>query len=300
MNIAEILGSTISQHLTSIAKEDLQTRLIAAGLNQNFSLQQASIRIQTIEEPHQEKLQQLAKTWIYEAFQANESDIKLSASLVSPQEIPHHPEQLIQANPLALATFLPANPITPEIELEIKKRRLINFLIAGAGHSCQNIYMLKDDQLDQINPDLALNYKKVMPFAESLYWAINPQMLKEMQKHTPPAGIVNLENDSSGGTSVNAAGVVLPVLLLELGKGMMQAIARHGLPADSDTRQIVKAHADRLDYEIEETKLGKSLYQALIRSRTDTEKKLPLANFLHQVVKLPAEEFITKIQSSFK
>jgi hypothetical protein len=295
VKIEQIIGLDVCRTLTQIARSDLDSSIRESGLNQSFDPRLVFFRIQELERPHISKLQEFAQSWVREAFQISESEIELKPQLLESGKISLHPDQNLDERTVTSKQKLP-----PEIVLEFKKRRLINTLIAGAGHACQNIYQLKNADLDLISEYLLPNYRKLMALAENQYWKLPDTILKQLQMQQRSAGIVRLETKEDGFITIEAQGVILPTLLLELGKGVMQTIARHGLPTDSKTRQIVKDLADNLDFELEETKLGRSFYRALLRSRNKQENSMRLVDFLYSIVKLSPQDLIDRMGRAIK
>ena len=171
---------------------------------------------------------------------------------------------------------------------EIHKRRVLNALITGAALDYAGRVSSYIKDLFEINPDLPSNYKRIMAYNE---------LLSYVEKDT-----LNNENDASDGGKVDvslgdpnsavvikAQGILFPILLEEVIKGILELAISHGLPRNRKKAMYVVGKADFKLAELWDMRLGTALW-SLIDGQIDGDGVEP--NFLlMELSKLPCDEF---------
>jgi hypothetical protein len=65
-------------------------------------------------------------------------------------------------------------------ELEKHKRRFINLLIQGSSKKGHYMYLMVQDKLQDINPELSSLYGKMMSINDLTYWIVPDSIIKQM------------------------------------------------------------------------------------------------------------------------
>ena len=126
------------------------------------------------------------------------------------------------------------NELTPDekFELEVQKRHIINTLIQGRGKRGQFAYQAAIERLNEIDPELAPLYNKIMSANDLLYFT-DEQLIEMLGGNAAGSSQVTSgepddedeeeqgdeEKESFKDTLVIANGLIFPILLHELVKG---------------------------------------------------------------------------------
>jgi len=138
---------------------------------------------------------------------------------------------------------------------EVYKRRFMNAMIQGASMNCIHMYHMVDNELSDINPKLINLYTKLMSSADYMYYVI------DNMDDGVTGGKVRVEFPTKDNPKVviYAQGMVFPVLVLELVKGVMEVIAAKGLPK-KELGEYVISKADFLSAEPWDMRIGAALW----------------------------------------
>jgi len=160
---------------------------------------------------------------------------------------------------------LPQGKTEEELKPKIKRRRLTNSMMHGAARKSQNLHHM-DDQLRQDNPELGQNYANVMTANDATYWMLNDDTIREQGQQGIHAGNsrIKLSREANGKPKVIAQGMIFPILLHELSKGVMELMSLWSLPKDRDIRQYVLDKTDHLDAETNDIRLGPMIWTKFI------------------------------------
>jgi hypothetical protein len=306
MKTTSILQEPDYTKLTALSDQDFAARALSVKKINRQQAYQEVLEIMEIERPYRAWLQTAAVDWVSKAFEVQFGEVRFEAELVDQQAVGFREAYLRFESIAKQSTFTEATKLIIDFELagEIAKRRVINILITGAGMNAQNLYLLHSELIDQIDSSLVTRYNAVMFAAENEYRTRSPGILNTIMFDTEleSAGFVESGADTSADSShysaVKANAIILPVLLQELGKGLMQIVAEHGLPKDATARAIVRSQADSLEHEIEEVRLGKALYRAVIASRTKSDPSQRLVEYFHELFQQPVAEFFKSISTA--
>ena len=203
--------------------------------------------------------------------------------------------------------------LTPDekFELEVQKRHIINTLIQGRGKRGQFAYQAFLDRLNEIDPQLAPLYNKIMSVNDLLYFT-DEQLIEMLGGNAAGSSQVvsssDDEDEDEGGdeemvdkdTTVLANGLIFPILLHELVKGFASVASREqwrGMdPAMAD---LVKAQTDIFSYEPMQFRVGgelsRKLKELLPDELVDLDDRKVLPFFERILYGVPAEEFLKKI-----
>ena len=192
--------------------------------------------------------------------------------------------------PLAAARTKPAD--SKELEPEVNKRRVINSTIQGAAGSFQYTFLLAQPELDAIRKDFARLSHELMVTADEGLWNLDERNAR--LEHLPPLGVFEL--DFSGDTiCIKASAAVFPILVHELTKGVIEVLALHGLPSESEARRELLRASDSPHFEAWDLRVGKGLWRIINAELPKRKGDRNLA--LAELFKLPAEIFNQTISS---
>ncbi len=124
-----------------------------------------------------------------------------------------------------------------KFNLEKAKRRLINSLIQGAAFKGGHMYVLLNDELNAINPNLMNLYGVNQSLMEHLYW-LYPDMEQMVSSGGGQMGQSEVDNETDPPTVV-ARAATFPLLVHELVKGVYEVFGTHGLPDDPRQAEMV-------------------------------------------------------------
>jgi hypothetical protein len=186
-----------------------------------------------------------------------------------------------------------AAALTPEIE----KRRLINALLQGRAHAIQYRFLFEDQVLKETDSALLSACRNLMATADAAVLQIDESGINH--QHFPTAGISRLDFSTTPIT-VRAAAIHLPVLIHEIAKGALEALALHGLPQDEAIRKAVMVRTDRPEYEAWGIAIGGELWKQLLQSCPRELDPRGRSEWLQGLFKLPADDFIARMQQIAK
>lgn len=160
---------------------------------------------------------------------------------------------------------VPQGKSEEELKPKIKRRRLVNAMMHGAARKSQNLHHM-DDQLRQENPQLGQNYANVMAANDASYWMLNDDTIREQGEQGIHAGNarVQLSSEEGGKPKVIAQGMIFPILLHELTKGVIELMSLWSLPQDRDVRQYVLDKTDNLESETNDIRLGPAIWTKFV------------------------------------
>jgi hypothetical protein len=97
--------------------------------------------------------------------------------------------------------------------------------------------------------------------------------------------------------TIKAKGLMFPILVHELYKGVMEYVSAHGLPSDPDMAEEVIGMEDTLPAEVWDLRLGPIIWEKFLEVYPDNffdidEQKRIKNYFYYKFVKLEAEEFL--------
>ena len=173
---------------------------------------------------------------------------------------------------------------------EVYKRRFVNAMIQGAAITCNYMYHEVSNELSDIDPKLINVYNKLMSSADYLYYVID-----NMDDGVAGGKVkVDFPTKNNPKLVITAQGMVFPVLILELVKGVMEILAAKGLPK-KEIGEYVISKADFLSAEPWDIRIGPALWSRftdLLDSSDFTIKH----HIFNELVMLPVDEFNDKMK----
>jgi hypothetical protein len=172
---------------------------------------------------------------------------------------------------------VPEGKSSDEMKRKVKRRRLTNAMMHGAARKSQNLHH-QDDQLRQENPQLSQNYSKVMAANDASYFMMDDETIRREGESGIHAGNARIDLSNPKRPKVIAQGIVFPILLHELSKGVMELMSLWGLPEDAEERKYVLDKTDNLDSETNDIRLGTKIWERFMRQMPmDNQEVVSLA-----------------------
>ena len=181
-----------------------------------------------------------------------------------------------------------------ELKPQIKRRRITNAMMHGAARKSQNLHHL-DDQLRQENPQLGRHYSNLMAANDASYFLLDDQTIKDQGETGVHAGNTRVDLSNPQKPKIIAQGMVFPILLHELAKGVVELMSLWSLPKDSGIRQYVLDKTDNLSSETNDIRLGTKIWEKFVQQiPVDNQEVISLSWSMLQ--ELPDTEFNSIIE----
>jgi len=267
-------------------------------------LMQAAQRVLQIESQNKEALENLAVELVVGEMGIPDGDLQFDAKLEKPnmsgmQQKPQ--EKKKKKEEPEFPNFEMEDEAAKrlqKLDLEKQKRRFINSLIQGSAKKAHYMYHLVNEKLNDINPDLIGLYSIVMSVNDLMYWVMPDMegMISGGGAEQAMAGKEELDLETNPPT-IRAKGLMFPILVHELYKGVMEYVSAHGLPSDPDMAQEVIGMEDTLPAEIWDLRLGPVIWEKFLEvypdNFFDVDKQKRIKNYFYfKFVSLEAQEFL--------
>ena len=249
-----------------------------------------SAEITKVEQPHREKLQQLAIETIREIYQVP-SYVDLNG-LITPNlnfdaQQNHNPE------PFLNLTLDQKNAMRDEI----KKREILNGLCHGnAMHIWKGVFHLVSEELDLINPSLKELYNQYTSTIGIGIWMLNPndyqKLIEEGEQITLGLNKLKFDRKNGFGGQIDALAINFPVLLHELSKAVIDWLISGGIPKSYNDEELryYYAKADNYQHEVYHYLLSPSLWTNLLEVAQVENKSIP--KLISKLSKLSYNELV--------
>lgn len=274
-----------------------------AGIGQmQRVLMTAVYRILDLEDGHREELAQLAVDLIKEEFGIADDDYQWDVKIIdmrNPEDAQEMKEKIQDMNNMdedeQEEAMEEAIETLNDIELEKYKRRFLNAMVQGSAQKMNQAYFLVEDRLNAIHPDLLNLYGTMMAVNDLQYWLLPDETINMMAAGGSGAGEEQIDNETDPPT-IKATGINFPVLVHEITKAVMDAIATHGLPDNEETARAVIQSEDTLAKESWDLRLGPVIWEkfraAYPEKLYEEDQRRIQAYLIAEFAKLPAEEFL--------
>lgn len=187
----------------------------------------------------------------------------------------------------------PQGKTEEELKPKIKRRRLTNALMQGAARKSQNLHHM-DDELRQTSQTLNSDYSNIMAANDINYFLMSDELIKSQGESGIHAGNVRLVL-SGEKPKIIAQGMVFPILLHELSKGVVELMSLWGLEKDPEIRKYVLDKTDNLESETNDIRLGTKIWERFVALLpADNQEVLSLV--WNQIQLLPDNEFNSLIE----
>lgn len=263
-----------------------------------------------IEGAHRDELEKLAiqaaleatevpEDWFDIEARLNRGQIDVSDFKMKKDEIEQEEEELMQSFEIEDMTD------KEKFELEKHKRNIINAIVQGKAKKGHYIFELPGikQKLDSISPSLYDSYRKIMATNDMLYFTMDEMIEMMSQTGQGVAGKVKIQSDGEdegeegeekSDVKIIADGLMFPILVHEIIKGIEEAKGKRGLPEDPELAMKVMGQTDVLGHEPEQLMLGPGIVQKLRNSMPDEvfEDKGLINWFEDELYSYEAKEFL--------
>ena len=195
-----------------------------------------------------------------------------------------------------------------QFQSEVDKRNIINLIIQGEAKKGHYSFMKPSymNRIAQIDPQLPTLYRQIMAAADLMYFTMEQMIEMMSQTGQGVAGKVEIQDadeDEDGGedapdTKIVAGGLIFPILLHEIIKGLEEAPAREQF-ADMDPQRAadIMGQTDILSNEPMQLRLGPAVVEMIKYALPDEMFDEPSLNpwFKRELYKIPAKEFLDLI-----
>jgi hypothetical protein len=199
-----------------------------------------------------------------------------------------------------------------QFQSEVDKRNVINLIIQGEAKKGHYSFMKPSymSRISQIDPQLTTLYRQIMAAADLMYFTMEQMIEMMSQTGQGVAGKVEIqdadEDEDEGGddegpdTKIVAGGLIFPILLHEIIKGLEEATAREQFSdMDPERAANVMGQTDVLSNEPMQLRLGPSVVE-MIKYVLPDEMFEPENDglnpwFKRELYKIPAKEFLDLI-----
>ena len=303
-NFEEIIASKRFQDVINKVKDATGLEEInpQSAMSLQPMLMSAVQRTMEIESQNKQKLEDLAVSLVVDQMSIPEGDLQFDAKLEKPtlegmQKKPKEKKKKELEFKQPDTEDKEAAERLAKLDLEKQKRRLINSLIQGSSKKAHYMYHLVNETLNEINPDLVNLYSLIMSVNDLMYW-IMPDMegMVGAGADSLAAGReeVDLETDPP---TIKAKGIMFPILVHELWKGVMEYVSMHGLPSDPEFAEEVIGAEDTLPAEVWDLRLGPIIWEKFLESYPEdllnSDDYGRIKNYLYyNIVSLEPEPFI--------
>ena len=223
------------------------------------AFQKIVLKCQKIEENNRDALEKLAGNYVINLFSIPDDTLTIETKLVNEIE---GADDISPVEPFDGDVDFETADLDDlsSIDAEVAKRHFLNALNMGAGMSIsENIRGYIEDLYD-IDSRLPQLYKEAL--ALNNYMIFKSPDLGISDKDRKQVGVVNVKLTSSDELVViSAQGVIFPILLCELVRGLMELFSSHGLPKDRARREYVIKKADYLKAEPWQMRIGPYMWK---------------------------------------
>lgn len=155
------------------------------------------------------------------------------------------------------------NEMTPNelFELEKHKRRFINLLIQGSSKKGHYMYLMVQDKLNNINPELSSLYGKMMSINDLTYWILPDEMIKMIASSSSSMAGKEEIDETTNPPTIKTQAICFPVSIHEIIKGIMEVFGTQGLPDEPQMAQMVIDSVDSLANETTDLRLGVGIWE---------------------------------------
>ena len=253
-------------------------------------------KCQKIEQKNKSALEKIAVNYVINLFSIPDDMVKIEANLV--ESVEDH-DDISPVEPFDGDVNFEFDDVMDmgRLDGEIYKRQFTNAINMGAGmRMSENIRGYLEDLYD-IDSRLPQMYKEAL--ALNNYMIFESEDLGITDKDRKQIGFVNVKYGNPDElVTVSAEGVIFPVLLCELIRGLMELFSSHGLPKDVERSKYVISKSDFLKAEPWQMRIGPYMWNIFTEYFEDTDTSdMP---YIYQVLsKLKPETFFDVVSEMF-
>jgi len=210
--------------------------------------------------------------------------INMSFSLVGKIEYKNPPRTMPESNEEIEYTFKDLKDIEFS-KKSIAKRRFINSLIMGASYMYMK-QLLEDEELNEICNDMIPLYKRLIAINDYLLFIKKEKISDENPRQGSYVEVHVGVNSKK--TTIEAQGLVFPLLLQESIRGLFELFSANSLPKDVKKANYIIKKSDFILAEPWDMRFGKTLWEKMFGDIEDTNL---IPYIFTDFIKLPADDF---------
>lgn len=243
---------------------------------------------QKIEKPIKSNLEKLCTNLVNDLFKIPEESVSFTCELVN--RIDNSDKRLTPEK----TDDMEVNGIEDleRLSKEVYKRRLINSLIQGIALKYSSDIQVFVKELYALNYKLPILYEKIIKINDFLLFFKSD--INDEKSRTEAGNVdVHLGNENKP-TSIDAKGIIFPILLNECFRGFLELFAAHGLPENREDALYVIKKSDFLLAEPWDIRLGYSLWNIIneaINANSQNAVEVGIPYIFTEIVSLPVDEF---------
>lgn len=184
---------------------------------------------------------------------------------------------------------------------EVYKRRMLNALINGASIVCSEEMKFYLQELFDINDELPSLYKKIFEINNLLLYLEKDSINKDNVTDGGKVDVNIMSPDDA--VTIKSEGILMPTLLEETIKGLLELAISHGLPNSSEKAKYIISKSDFKLAEMWDARLGVPLW--LLICNLLEKQNIDIDNvgsnyLLMELSKLPTDKFNSLLREVFK
>lgn len=293
--LPDIYDTPFLQKIINVHYNELKNEINAldefsnSTLNDLYStLSKLISKCKKIETPYRNKLEKICYNFVVELFSIPEEIVNINIEL---KDNINFEKSKITIEPVDGNEKIEFNDLNDALSIknEIYKRRLLIALSIGGAMEISKMINKYFHEISSINPDLCDLYYKILTLNEFLLFKKEDLEITDENKLQMGIVEVNLGNDEIK-TTINAQGVIFPILLCELIRGFFELFISHGLPKNRQKTLEVLNKTDYLKSEIWDMRIGPSLWKLFSSSINNINSK-ELPYLLKRISSLDIKKF---------
>lgn len=295
-------GYFVNGSLNKLAKEEQQTILsyfsddiTSYSKDEIYSkLNKLVLKCKKIEEPIKNKLEKICCNTVVKAFSIPEDSVQITCKLT--EEISQTKSFHIKPYTDEEYEYETVNDIE-QYDSETNKRRIINAISYGAAKNIsEQSRQLWVNEIFELDEELPHIYSQIMKINDYLVFNTNVEIKDRDHKQ---GGVVNvtLSRDNEIPT-IEAEGVIFPILLQETVRGVVDLISTYGLPDDAESAKRVMDIADALETDPWNMRFGPPMWNKIVSSVSNFQTE-NFPYFYKALVELPSGEFSSLMKELF-
>lgn len=254
------------------------------------------VECRKLEANNTDALEKLCGEIINELFSIPQDTIEINSELVN--KIDSSEERLIpeKTTDFSFDDIEDMNHLTDEIY----KRRMLDALVTGASMYYTNNIGEYVKEIFNIDSDLPSLYKKALDYNNVLMFYEKDTF--NDRRSTDGGKVDVLISSKDNVVSINAEGLLFPILVEETIKGLLELAISHGLPENREKAQYVIGKSDFKLAELWDMRLGYCLWKLIAEEMQDCGYdmiEIGINFFLMELSEMDCDEFNHSLQEIF-
>ena len=123
------------------------------------------------------------------------------------------------------------------------------------------MYLMVQDKLNNINPELSSLYGKMMSINDLTYWILPDEMIKMIASSSSSMAGKEEIDETTNPPTIKTQAICFPVSIHEIIKGIMEVFGTQGLPDEPQMAQMIIDSVDSLANETTDLRLGVGIWE---------------------------------------